>query len=134
MQDRGERWSITSDMELSIALANLRKRAVADGFAPPEATRLVTAASELGRNILKYANRGHLRCSSVDKGLRTGIELSAIDDGPGIADVERAMEDNFSSSGTLGMGLPGVKRLVDEFEIETAVSLGTTVTFRLWRR
>ena len=134
MWDQALRFSIASDLDLSIAIANLRKWALAKGFSETDATRFVTAASELGRNILKYASTGHILYSTVAKGIRTGIELSAVDNGPGIADIEKAMQDNFSTSGTLGMGLPGVKRLVDEFEIESNADLGTTATVRMWRR
>lgn len=134
MTDQPPRFSIASDMELSIALANLRKWAMEKGFGANDATRFVTAASELGRNILKYARKGYLDYSTTQRGMRTGLKLSAIDKGPGIADVDKAMGDHFSTSGTLGLGLPGVKRLVDEFEIESSAEHGTTATIRMWKR
>ena len=129
-----ERCSIRSDMDLSIALANLRAWALRRGFDNAETTRVVTAASEIGRNILKFAGHGHLEFQSAFRGTKQGVMVAAVDNGPGIADLEAAMKDRYSTSGTLGLGLPGVKRLVDEFEVDTEPGKGTRATFRLWRR
>ncbi|MGB1007047.1 MAG: anti-sigma regulatory factor [Thalassobaculaceae bacterium] len=133
-QAHPERCAIASDTDLSIAITSLRHWLLARGFDNGEAARIMTAASEIGRNILKYAGHGHLQFQSAYRDLKRGIEVSAIDQGPGIEDVEAAMRDRFSTSGTLGLGLPGVKRLVDEFEIRSAPGKGTRATFRLWHR
>jgi anti-sigma regulatory factor (Ser/Thr protein kinase) len=101
------------------------------GFSASDVQAISTAASELVRNILKYAGTGHLSIKEIrsdDK--RRGIEITVTDHGPGIEDVEAAMSDHFSSSGTLGLGLPGVKRMMDEFEIESESNRGTRVIIR----
>lgn len=103
------------------------------GFDDLDVSRIVTAASELVRNILKYADTGRAFYTHLDDGSRTGLEFVASDRGPGIPDLQEAMTDNFSSSGTLGMGLPGVKRMVDEFSIQSEVDVGTTVSFKVWK-
>ena len=131
---RPETCIVSSDTDLSIAIASLRGWALSKGFNNAEATRIMTAASEIGRNILKYAGRGHLEYRPIFRHLKSGIEVSAIDQGPGIADIDAAMRDRFSTSGTLGLGLPGVKRLVDEFELDSSPGEGTRATFRLWHR
>jgi serine/threonine-protein kinase RsbT len=133
-RDQSHVHRIKSELDLSVALAQLRKWSMVNGFDAPGATRLVTAASEIGRNILKYAGKGELRYRPVAEGRKTGVEVAAVDQGPGIADIELAMQDRFSSSGTLGLGLPGVKRLVDRFDINSSPESGTHVTFRLWKR
>ena len=95
--------------------------------------RLVaTAVSELARNIVKYAERGSVRMRQVRARGRRGIEIVAEDAGPGIADVDAAMRDAYSTSGTLGLGLPGVKRMMDEFELESEPGKGVRVVARKW--
>lgn len=131
---QAERCAIQSEMDLNIALSNLRSWAAARGFDNSETTRIVTAASEIGRNILKYAGRGHLEFQSAFRDAKQGIVVAAVDQGPGIPDLEAAMRDRYSTSGTLGLGLPGVKRLVDAFEVDSAPGKGTRATFWLWRR
>lgn len=131
---RPEIWPIASDTDLRIAITSLRHWVLARGFNNGEATRIMTAASEIGRNILKFAGHGHLEFQSAYRDLKRGVEVSAVDNGPGIHDIDAAMRDRFSTSGTLGLGLPGVKRLVDEFEICSAPGKGTRATFRLWHR
>lgn len=109
-----------------------RDRARQLGFGLVDQSRIPTAISELARNILRYAGAGEIRIRTLSQAGRTGIEVTATDMGPGIQDVTRAMQDGFSTSGGLGMGLPGAKRLMGEMEIETAVGKGTTVTVRKW--
>ena len=94
---------------------------------------IATAVSELVRNILKYAGTGEIRLRQVKEAGSRGIEIEAIDQGPGIADCEAAMRDHFSSGNTLGLGLPGVKRMMDEFSLESKPGEGTRVTARKWR-
>jgi serine/threonine-protein kinase RsbT len=96
---------------------------------------LVAAAiSELARNVLLFAGRGEIVLTLVDQDDRRGIVVTAIDEGPGIPDIARALQDGYSTSGGLGLGLPGVKRVVDEFDITSHVGRGTTVTAKKWKR
>ena len=102
------------------------------GFDEAPSRMIATAVSELVRNILKYAGAGEIRLRRVKELSRRGIEIEAVDRGPGIADCEAAMLDHFSSGGTLGLGLPGVKRMMDEFLLESTLGEGTRVTARKW--
>jgi len=102
------------------------------GFDETPSRMIATAVSELVRNILKYAGTGEIRLRRVKGTGGRGIEIEAIDQGPGIADCEAAMRDHFSSGGTLGLGLPGVKRMMDEFSLESTPGKGTRVTARKW--
>ncbi len=107
---------------------------VADGCGFTEAVRsmIATAASELSTNVLKYAGKGELILRSLNLDGRVGIEVVARDRGPGIENIEEALQDHTSTGGTLGLGLPGVRRLADEFDLETEVGSGTVVTIRKW--
>ncbi len=97
-------------------------------------TKLLTAASELIRNILTYAGRGQVICEVISQAaLKTGIRVTFIDKGPGITDIALAMRDGYTTGRTLGLGLPGAKRLVAFFDIQSAVSRGTTVTIIQWK-
>ena len=104
------------------------------GFRMIDQTRLATVASELARNVIKYARRGRMIAQPLAAGARgrAGLRLIFEDEGPGIADVDAAMRDGFSTGRGLGKGLPGSKRLVDEFEIISAVGRGTRVTVVRW--
>ena len=102
------------------------------GFDETPSRMIATAVSELVRNILKYAGSGEIRLRQVKELSRHGIEIEVVDQGPGIADCEAAMQDHFSSGGTLGMGLPGVKRMMDEFSLVSTPGEGTRVTARKW--
>lgn len=118
-----------------VALRKLvRERAVELKFSLVEQTKLVTAASELARNTLKYGGGGEVRASSVAADGRAGFSLCFIDHGPGIDDVELALKDGYTSGGGLGLGLGGAKRLVDEFHIQSTPGVGTTVTVTKWKR
>ena len=125
--------TIRNETDSVLALSKLRAAVLEIGFGNHDVTRILTAASELVRNILKYAGTGKVRYSKLTDGAKRGVEFVADDKGPGIADVELAMADNYSSSGTLGLGLPGVKRLVDEFDVNSEVGVGTTVVFKVWK-
>jgi serine/threonine-protein kinase RsbT len=103
------------------------------GFSSGDATLIATAISELARNIVTYAKSGEIRIQLINGAGRQGMQVVAQDTGPGIPDVELAMRDGFSTSGSLGFGLPGVRRLSDEFEIVSDESQGTTVTVRRWK-
>ena len=116
------------------AVMETKRMAHSLGFDNYHSQKVATAVSELVRNIIKYADSGEVIIAPIYRANRTGIEVTVKDRGVGIADIDRAMEDDFSSSGTLGMGLPGVKRLMDEFEISSEVDVGTEVVIRQWQK
>lgn len=103
-------------------------------FSALERTKLVTAASELGRNTLVHGLGGTMVISQVRPGARVGLQLQFEDSGPGIADIEQAMTDGFSTAKSLGLGLGGARRLVNEFEISSQPGTGTRITVRQWKR
>ncbi|HET7463361.1 MAG TPA: anti-sigma regulatory factor [Longimicrobium sp.] len=111
----------------------VRAWAVELGFSLVDQTKLVTAASELARNTIVYGGGGTLRLEQVEDGSRRGLRLFFEDQGPGIADVERAMQDGYTSGGGLGLGLGGARRLVNEFHIESAPGQGTRITVVKWK-
>lgn len=125
---------IDSDSDIVIARQKGRALAAELGFSSTDVVRIATAISELARNVLSYASSGEIRLEAVNGRNRCGIAIVASDRGPGIADIERAMEDAYSTSGGLGLGLPGVRRLMDEFTIDSAVGRGTTVSATKWCR
>ena len=102
------------------------------GFGDAPSQMVATAVSELVRNILKYAGTGEICVRRVRKMGTSGIEIEALDQGPGIADCEAAMQDHYSSGGTLGLGLPAVRRMMDEFLLESSPGQGTRVLARKW--
>ncbi len=104
------------------------------GFSSGDATLIATAISELARNIVSYARRGSITLKSIQGSSRVGILVLAEDDGPGILDIRQALRDGFSTSGSLGLGLPGVRRLMDDFEITSQPGQGTTVVVKKWRQ
>jgi serine/threonine-protein kinase RsbT len=104
------------------------------GFGITDVTRIVTATSELARNIVLYAGSGSIRWRELVKSGSVGVELTLEDTGPGIASIEEAMQAGYTTSGGLGLGLPGTQRLMDEFEIASEVGKGTRITVRKWRQ
>jgi serine/threonine-protein kinase RsbT len=124
---------ITSDKDIVTARQQGRAVALEAGFSLSEATLIATAISELARNIVSYANQGSIRLKPTNgsSGMR-GLTIIASDSGPGIADIAQALRDGYSSSGGLGLGLPGVRRLMDEFDIASHAGSGTTVTVTKW--
>lgn len=122
---------IKREIDVYLAMNETEKLAKAIGFDHAIALKIKTTASELARNILKYAERGTITLTPLRRP-RKGIEIFSKDNGPGIKDVEQALSDNYSSSGTLGLGLPGIKRMMDEFEIDTQHNQGTRITVRKW--
>ena len=133
MPDGEIRVAINSDQD--IVLARQKGRALANemGFAAGDATLIATAISELARNIVTYARRGEIILRAVDGANRQGVSITASDKGPGIPDIRQALRDGFSTSGSLGMGLPGVRRLMDEFSITSQPGQGTTVMVKKWK-
>jgi serine/threonine-protein kinase RsbT len=111
----------------------VRERAVAVGFSLVDQTKIVTAASELGRNTVQYGGGGRAVIAEVARNGRRGVRLEFVDQGPGIADVAQALTDGFTTGGGLGLGLSGAKRLSDEFEIDSAPGRGTRVAIVRWK-
>lgn len=124
---------INSDQDIVAARQQSRSLAVALGFSSGDATLIATAVSELARNIVTYAKSGEIQLTMIRGSAREGIQVIARDSGPGIPDVQQALRDGFSTSGSLGLGLPGVMRLVDEFQIVSKEGVGTTVTAKKWK-
>jgi serine/threonine-protein kinase RsbT len=119
-------WDIVAARQLG------RNEAKKAGFGTVDQARITTAISELARNIYLYAGKGKIEIERVtDRGL-FGIKIIASDEGPGIPDLHKVMEDGFSTSGGLGAGMPGVKRLMDEFKVASEVGAGTTITTTKW--
>jgi serine/threonine-protein kinase RsbT len=129
------RIAIESDADVVTARQRARQLAGDLDLSSTDQTLLATAISEVARNITHYAPRGEVRLRVIRDGNgREGIEVVASDDGPGIADLERALQDGYTTGGGLGLGLPGARRLVDEFNIESEPNHGTTVTLVMWQR
>ncbi len=126
--------SIASEGDIVRARQAVRTLATELGFGITDVTRVITAAAELARNVFRYAGSGVMHCRTLDEGGRIGIELIFEDHGPGIADVEQALQEGYTTSKGLGMGLPGTRRLMDEMEIQSTPGEGTLVTVRKWRR
>ena len=132
--EQAERIAIESDAD--VVTARQRARALAVGLEMPttDQTLLATAISEIARNITAYAQRGEVLLDVIHDGTRKGIRVVAVDEGPGIEDVEKALTDGYTTGGGLGLGLPGARRLVDEFAIQTSPGEGTRVTLIKWTR
>ncbi|HEV8375647.1 MAG TPA: anti-sigma regulatory factor [Candidatus Polarisedimenticolia bacterium] len=124
------------ESEADIVTARQRGRTLGAevGFRAGELALIATAISELARNIVLYAGRGEILLTKISEGGRIGLLIAASDQGPGISDLTQAMRDGFSTSGGLGLGLPGVKRLMDEFGVVSSPGRGTTVTAKKWKR
>jgi serine/threonine-protein kinase RsbT len=125
---------IDAETDIVTARRAVRELAQQAGFGPTDTTRIVTAASELARNVYKYAGQGVMHWRSMRDGSLEGIELRFEDHGPGIANVEQALTQGFTTGKGLGMGLPGAKRLMDEMEISSGAGQGTSVTVKKWLR
>ncbi len=128
------RIAIASDADIVSARQRGRELAAECGFGSGDQTVIMAAISEVARNILNYARRGEVTLLALANGDRSGLVVVASDQGPGISDVGRAMEDGYSTSGGLGLGLPGARRLMDEFDIVSKPGQGTTVTMKKWTR
>ena len=126
--------ALENDQDIAVARTQVRALAAALGFRALDQTRLATVASELARNVVKYAGRGRLIAQPTeDSNGRQGLRLIFEDQGPGIPSIVEAMREGFSTGRGLGFGLPGSKRLVDEFKIESEMGRGTRVTVLRWR-
>lgn len=124
--------SIADNVDVAYAALAAKKYAKEIGFSTATQCMISTAVSELARNIFVYAKKGVIYLDIVNENSKSGIEVVAEDSGPGIKDVEQAMQESFSTGGTLGVGLPGTKRLMDYFKIDTDYGIGTRVTIRKW--
>lgn len=127
---------IPVNVEADILVARRAARALAVDleFSHLELTMIATAISEIARNMIVYGMGGQMRFEIVPDGTRKGLRVIARDWGPGISDVDRAMDDGYSTGKGLGLGLPGARRLMDEFSLDSTVGVGTTVTMVKWRR
>lgn len=125
-----ERISIASDLDIIIARRRARELASQLGFSSSDLTVVATAISEVARNICHYAGQGEMAFELIDENSKRGILVEARDYGPGIANITDAMQDGYSTGGGLGIGLPGARRLMDEFEITSTVGVGTTVRMK----
>lgn len=121
-------WDIVAARQLG------RNEAKEVGFGTVDQARITTAISELARNIYLYAGKGKIIIERVTDGAMRGLIIIAADQGPGIPDLRKVMEDGYTTSGGLGAGMPGVKRLMDEFKVDTEVGVGTTITATKWLR
>jgi serine/threonine-protein kinase RsbT len=126
--------TIKSDEDVLNARQKGRALAAQLGFSSVDLTLIVTAISEIARNIASYAQQGEMVLRLVQQGARKGIVVITCDQGPGIPDLDSAMQDGYSTSGSLGLGLPGAKRLMNDFEITSTVGKGTCVTMKKWVR
>lgn len=133
MEDE-RRVPIRAEPDILAARRAARELATKLGFTDIQLIEIATAISEIARNTLLYAREGEMRVAVVRQGQRAGVLVVASDRGPGIADVATAMNDGFSTGGGLGLGLPGAKRLMDAFDIDSVLGAGTTITMTKWRR
>jgi serine/threonine-protein kinase RsbT len=124
---------INSERDIVVARQKGRAMATDLGFSLGDATLIATALSELARNIISYAREGMIAMNVVYDSRREGLLIVASDEGPGISDVSLALRDGFSTSGSLGIGLPGVRRLMDDFDITSEPGHGTIVTVTKWK-
>lgn len=125
--------SILREVDVIPFRNRVKEYAVRSGMGIVNQTKLITAASELARNMLKYASGGKVTIEMVNRGRESGIRLTFSDKGPGITDIKLAMTDGYSTGKSLGLGLPGTRRLVNDFNIESTLGEGTTVTIVKWK-
>jgi serine/threonine-protein kinase RsbT len=132
--DGGDVLPIAADADVVQVRQRARLLAVNAGLSLVDQTKLITAASELARNTLVHGGGGYAVVRTIEQGGRRGVCAEFVDEGPGIADLERAMQDGWTSGSGLGLGLPGSRRLVDLFELESDAGKGTRVTIVKWGR
>ncbi len=125
---------VKGDTDVVVACQKGRALASRLGFSSDDQVVVVIAISEVTRNIVRYAQAGVITLASVRQGNRHGVSVVACDEGPGIPDIEQALQDGYSTGGGLGLGLSGAKRLMDEFEISSQVGKGTTIEMIKWKR
>ena len=128
-----EQMHLSRDLDVVPFRNRAREYAARIGMSPVSQVKLITAASELARNMLKYAKGGTVSIEVVMKGNNKGIRLQFVDKGPGIENIALALTDGYSTGKGMGLGLPGSRRLVSEFDIQSRVGVGTTVTITKWK-
>ena len=133
MATTSEHFDVANSQDILNVRHAVRQAAVAAGLSLVDQTKLVTAASELARNIVDHAGSGNVIVELLDEGLRRGVRATFTDSGPGIARIEDAMRDGYTTGGGLGLGLGGAKRLSNEFNIESAPGSGTRITIVRWK-
>ncbi|PWV55865.1 anti-sigma regulatory factor [Chitinophaga sp. S165] len=124
---------IVKELDMVVFRNRLKEFAVKIGMGLVNQTKLITAASELSRNMLRYAGGGVVLIEIINGQRQNGLRVTFTDTGPGIPDIKEAMKDGFSTGKSLGLGLPGAKRLVSDFEIKSTVGKGTTITITKWK-
>ena len=132
--EREVRVAINREPDIVVARQRGRDMAVELGFSLGDLALIATAISEITRNVIEYATRGEMIVRVVQKGTRRGVEIIVEDEGPGIANLQQAMQDGYSTGGGLGLGLPGARRLMDEFAIDSTPGRGTRVVMRKWSK
>ena len=125
---------IDNDADIVVARQKGRELAGQMGFSATDLVLITTTISELARNIVLYAKNGEVRIAQLTDNGKDGVVVIARDEGPGIADIDEAIRDGYSTSGSLGLGLPGIRRLMDEVEIHSTLGQGTTVIAKKWKR
>ena len=133
MVERNELFEVRSTNDIVRVRQRVREWAVESGFSLVDQTKIVTATSELARNTVEHGGGGTARVELLSDGIRRGLRLTCEDKGPGIADIQLALKDGFTSRGGLGLGLGGARRLVNEFAIESRPGEGTRVTITRWK-
>ncbi len=128
------RVSIEREADIVLARQAGRQLAASLGFSTTDQTLIATAISEVARNIVVYAQHGEIVLTEASDGPRVGIQVIATDQGPGIDNKDLAMRDGYSTKNSLGLGLPGARRLMDDFALDSEVGRGTTVTMKKWKR
>jgi len=128
------RVAITRESDVVVARQKGRTLAAELGFSSCDQTLIATAISEVARNIITYAGAGEILLSTLSGGQRRVLPITAVDEGPGIANLDQAMQNGYSTSGSLGLGLPGAKRMMDEFEISSEPGKGTIIRMKKWKR
>ena len=126
-------YPIADSLDNAMAISAARRLCADIGFAESEQFLVATVVSELATNILHYAGHGEIRIKALQSFGKQGVEVLAADSGPGIADIEKALTDNYSTGGTLGLGLPSVKRIMDEFTLESKPGCGVRCLARKWK-
>lgn len=124
---------IAKELDMVVFRNRLKEFAVKIGMGLVNQTKLITAASELSRNMLRYAGGGNVLIEIINGQRQNGLRVTFSDTGPGIPDIEKAMKDGFSTGKSLGLGLPGARRLVNDFDIKSTVGEGTTITIIKWK-
>ncbi len=130
---QSEELPIRSSEDVVVVRRVVREWSIAAGFSLVEQTKMVTAASELARNVLQYGGGGVARMERLNGPERNGVRIEFVDQGPGIPDIEQALRDGFTSGGGLGLGLGGARRLADDFNIQSQPGQGTTVMIARWK-